>query len=376
MADKRKKSKIKFWISLGIYTLILAVLAVLILKAVWSFAEAYEQAQPGKVIDAYVDKLNQNLWDEGVADTVASMPHEMQTDEECREAIKEILSGEITYVRTTSSEPGLNAYALRCGGGTFGKVYLKQDDTKPSAFKAYGIEINLPYDLRPWVIEKEEFDFSGLYTSIEVTVPEYYSVSLNDHVLGKGYITQDGIEFDALKKYYPYSNSLPHKVTYRYDNIIGTVSPVIFDENGNEVTIDPTRDDSQFLKDSDPGAVARLDDFCSKFLPSYMKYSSGIYSSNPMGGYSDVAQYVKSGSDLDKRLLGALDGMEWAHTYSFKMNDYHFDSALDLGEGNYVCTITGTATSATTGAGENQDTKTFNVIVYDSGKEIRALAIV
>ena len=112
------------------------MLAVLALKAVWSFAEQYQASMPEPVVDRYIAGLNQNLFDEGVADTISAMPHEVQSDEEVQTAVAEILSGEITYARTASDDSNLNAYAILCGDSSFGKVYLKRDETKDPNFKA------------------------------------------------------------------------------------------------------------------------------------------------------------------------------------------------------------------------------------------------
>ena len=185
MSDKRKRSKLIYWVCLLAYTVALAAICLLALKAVWSFAEQYQASMPEPVVEKYIAGLNSDLFDAGVADTIAAMPHEVQTDDECQQAVRDILNGEITYARTATTEADTNAYAICCNDSTFGTVYLKRDETKDRNFKVYGKEISLPYDLRPWVVSREEFDFTGLYTSVQVTIPESYSVQLNGHTLGK-----------------------------------------------------------------------------------------------------------------------------------------------------------------------------------------------
>lgn len=374
---KEKRGTAIYWACLLIYTGVLALLSVLALKAVWSFAEQYQASMPEPVIEKYIAGLNQNLFDEGVAQTISSMPHEVQTDEEVQQAVREILNGEITYARTASDEADMNCYAILCGGSSFGKVYLKHDDTKDSKFKVYGKEINLPFDLRPWVVAKEEFDFTGLYTSVEVTIPENYSVQLNGHTLGEEYIIERGIHYDSLESYYKINPNLPTKVTYRFDDIIGRLDPVIYDADGNEYTVDPDKDDSQYIKPCSAEQLARLDDFCGRFIEPYSRYTSGIYGKNSSAGYAALQQYVLSGSDLDNRLYEALDGYStWAHTNGYSLDSYKLNSAIDLGEGYYVCDVTTETTSVTQAHGEQHDTNNLKILVFDSGSDMRVISLV
>ena len=72
---------------MGIYAVILIVAATFGLTKVWKYAEEYEAAQPSGAMDQYVSELNDKLWGAGIADTIAAMPHEVQTDEEVAEYV-------------------------------------------------------------------------------------------------------------------------------------------------------------------------------------------------------------------------------------------------------------------------------------------------
>lgn len=379
MSKRTKRGKIIYWASLLIYAVLLIVVAFIALKAVWSYAEQYQASMPEPVVEEYIAGLNSNLFDAGVAETISSMPHEMQTDEEVQQAVSAILNGEITYARASSNEPGMNAYAILCDGSSFGTVYLKRDETKSADFVLNGKAVKVPYlnyDLRPWLVAKEEFDFTGLYSSVQVTIPSSYSVQLNGHTLGSEYIVESGIHYDSLKSYYSINPNLPTKVTYRYDNIIGHMDPVIFDESGNEYTIDTTRDDSQYIKSCSAEQLTRLDAFLIQFIQSYCKYTSGVLGEYSAGGYAELQLYVQAGSDLDKRLFAALDGYMWAHTNSYSLDSYVLNGAIDLGEGYYVCDVTTETTSNTSGNGVQQDVNNLKVLVLDSGADIRVISLV
>lgn len=375
MSYKKLRNKIIYWVCLILYTAALCALVVFALKTVWEFAELYEKSMPEPVIDKYMDTLSADLWEEGLAETMASMEHPFQTDEECKAVVLEMLNGEINYVRTTSNEPDTNAYTLRCGSSSFGKVYLTKDTSKKATFTVLDREVQLPWDLRPWLVYKQEFDLTGLYTSVQVTVPSYYSVQVNGTTLTEEHIVESGIPFDSLKNFYSVNPNLPTKCTYRADKIIGQLSPVVLDENGAEYVIDTNRDDSQFIKSCSQEKMVRLNEFCAPFTELYLKYSSGIMGGNSYNGYAALQGYVMPGGDLDSRLYAALDGLSWAHTNAFRLDSYQLVDAIDLGAGFYVCDIVAETTSITQGSGENHDVNQLKVIVFENNGDIRALSL-
>ena len=167
MAVKRKNTGRKtYFICLGIYTILLIAAACFGLNIVWKYAEEYEAALPQKVVDEYVSSLSENLWDDSIAEAIANMPHETQTDEECAQYVKEMLSSGITYNRSASSEGGtVINYELRCNNQVFGKIGLIEDES-------YADDVR--FGMLPWKVFSEEFDFNALYTSVTVTVPKTY----------------------------------------------------------------------------------------------------------------------------------------------------------------------------------------------------------
>lgn len=375
MSYRKTRSKIIYWALLILYTGALMVGAFFALRTVWDFAELYEQSMPDDVIDGYIQSLNGDLWSEGLADTMAAMEHPFQSDEECRDVVMEILNGDIYYVRGFSEDENLDAYSLRCNGSSFGTVYLVKDDTRKATFEVMDRELSLPWDLRPWKVYKQEFDLSGLYTSVQVTVPATFSVQINGVTLGAEHIIEEGIHFDSLKDYYDVNPSLPTKCTYRADKIIGQVRPVILDEAGNEVTIDTERDDSQFLKSCTEQELMYLNDFCAKFTELYLKFSSGIMGGNSHNGYASLTGYIIPGGDLDNRLKAALDGLSWAHTNAYRLDSYQLTGAIDLGGGYYVCDVVAETTAVTQANGEMHDVNHLKIIVYNNNGDLRALSL-
>ena len=364
-----------------LYTLFLLLWAVLLcygayraLGEVWVYAEAYEASRPTHTMDAYVAELSQNLWDEGIADTIKAMPHEVQSDEEVAGHVREMLSGGVSYFRKGGGGEGRAVYGLRCGGREFGAVTLTEAADYESPVDLTKLPWRLiPWSIRPWQVESASFDFSGLYASVEVVVPRTYTVWLNGVKLGREFIVEEDIPLNALKDYYDRCEGLMTKVRYRFDNVIGSIDPEIRDEEGELFRIDPTRDDTQFIRAVTPQKLERLAQFTAGFVDRYLKYTSGAV--DPTAGYKRLGPYILAGSDLDRRMHDAIDGLTWAHTDSVTVDAATLNGALALGDGFYICDVTAEATTSAKGKGETKNTSNMRVIARERNDDIRAVCL-
>lgn len=364
MAKRRKIWAWVYAVFITIYVVVLSGIALFLLSKVWDYAEEYEAARPEPVIEAYVANLRENLWDESIEETISAMPHEAQSNADVAEIVKDMLSNDISYSRQASTGGSSSiVYNLRCGDRVFGQVTLIEDQSKKRDVK---------YDMLPWTIGKEEFDFTGLYSSVEITVPEMYTVELNGWEVTDEYIVEKGIHYDVLEGYYEAYPTLPTKVTYRFEDVLGKLDPVVLDEDGNVVVIDETKDDSQFIHMMEEGAqLTRLKEFADNFTERYRRYITGI--SDPNYGYQTLAVYMQLGSDIDVRMKAAMDGLTWAHTVSFEMEWVELNYAIDLGDGFYILNISSQAKTYHEYQGYNYNLQTMEVIVTDVGNDIRAV---
>ena len=372
MAKVKKKSKsgsAVYAVFLILYIVLLCSVVYFALGKVWTYAEEYENAKPNPVIDAYVAKLNENLFDDTVAATIQAMPHEFQTDEEVAAVIQEMFSSELTYKRSTGGDGNTSVvYAILCEGNAFGRVTLTRDESKAN---------EVQFGNLPWKVASEEFDFSDLYSSLEVTVPQSYSVAVNNRMLGEEFIIERGIPYDVLEPYYADYPQLPTKVTYHVDHILGHLDPVIYNDKGNVIEIDPNQNDSQFIDPIDAGIQARLEAFAVNFSNPYLAYSSNV--SDPHSAYAAVEQYLLPNGDLAARLKLTLDGYEWAHTTSYRFEGAQLVNAIALGDGYYVADIHAQTVITYPNKGDNgvvHDNNGLRVLVYDmDGNDMRAVTV-
>lgn len=365
MAGRKKKgmSRKSYALLLTAWVLILVLASVIGLTKLWNYAEEYEMAQPEIVMNEYVESLNASLSNDTIRETVASMDHEMQSDEECVKIIEELLGGYVTYTRGASPGDGSVCYILKCASGSFGKVYLTED-------KSY--EDESKFGMLPWVISKEEFDFSGLYTGMQVTVPESYGVFINGNKLGEEYIVEKDIPYDMLKDYYEDYSGLPTKVTYRFDHIIGEAETLIKDSEGKETFIDSSKDDSQYLRHCNDKEKERLLSFGKGFCKEYYIFMAGKY--DPTYGYQRLLPYVKLGSDLDERLKLAIDGLYYAHTKDVTTDSVELTDAIWLDDGIYMAMYNATYTTTAADYSVEQKTDSMKLIIVDTAGELRAIS--
>ncbi len=377
----RLGGKIVYTLALLLFGAILALTALKWLERVNDYAEQYELSRPANTIDAYMETLNRDLWNDGIARAVAAMPHEAQSDEEIKAFVQGKLSSGVTAVRKAGSAADSSTihYSLRCNGAEIGEVTLVEDssyqgkvdfDQMPWPLVSKFLPSMLEWGIKPWKVSGDSFHFDDLYNVIEITVPSDYTVLVNGTALGEEYIAETGIHYDVYEEYYKYWDYLPKKVKYRFDHAIGEIKPVVLDAYGNEVEIDPNAGDIQFIAPVEGEELQRFMDFMAAFTERYLVYTSGVKDNGLH--LNELKPYLLPGADLEKRMKDAMDGLSWAHTVSISIEDYQFNNVLILTDGYSVCDVSATAKTFTYGKGEEYRTTNLKVIVFDNGNKILA----
>ena len=366
MKKRNLSGSLAYTFFLLVYIAVVGAIIFFVLGKVWIYAEEYENAMPSKVMDVYIADLNENLFDESIARTISSMPHPFQSDEEVLRLVQEMFSSELTYMRSVGGD-GENTliYAILCEGNAFGTAYLVRDTSKQVEFGNY-----------PWRLEREEFDFTGLYTSQELTAPASYTVVLNGITLGAEHIKQSGIHYDVLEEYYKDFPNLPTKVTYHVDHVLGHLEPQVYDDQGNPTVLDPTRNDSQYIRPIDEGTYAQLNAFVQGFVDPYLRYSSNVV--DPQSGYAAVEPYLYPNGELAARLKLTMDGYGWAHTTSYSFEGAQLVNAIALGDGYYSLDVNAQTVITYPNKGVNgtvRDNNGLRILVVEYMGGIRALSV-
>lgn len=370
-AKKRKKKtklgKIVFAVFMILWTLALCGAVYFGLTLVYKFGGYWEASQIKPKIDAYMDRLSQEIWDENgensIVGLIGELEHPYQTDEECEAAVKELLQEELRYVPAVGEvEQGVKKYDLRCGRITLGQITVRQYPFEPEEFSLLNYFIE-KYDLYPWEVDDQaEYTLDdiktleGLYSDFEITVPSGFSVVLNGHRLTEENIVQRDIPYNCLKEYYDdpsleaYSDvasGLPTKVTYHADKILGHVDYQVLDENGQVCTLDlmdPNLDDSVFIEPISQTLMDRFADFTPQFTRRYLQFCSGageMYSE-----FNVLKHYMVKDSELYDRLYKMIDSyLGWQHNSNFNFNGATLNGATALGNNIYILDVSADAGS-------------------------------
>ncbi len=351
--SKKKKEKIGrvlYGVILTVFAVTLTAIAVICLSDWNKYLIAYEKAQPDTVVASYMEELEGTKWKSEVAEAVAGMEHPFQTDEECEAVINQMLGETIQYSQSYESSTGKLIYNIYCNGNPVGQFQLERDYSQINTIDIGVVELLSTSDtfwfvqgkdqLCPWRVTGEVYDISGFTftSSVTVTVPSNYTVTLNGRTVGPEYITERDIHYDVLEPYYAEFPGLPTKVKYHVDNIFGKLDPVIYDTKGNVVTIDPEKDDSQFMEACSAAETEALSSFAYNFVSPYANFTG---TKNIWGNYGALKQYVKDGSELQQRMdLFIEGGADYMNFYSVSVSDIQVNSVYSLGGGFYVINVT------------------------------------
>ena len=339
---KRRVGKVIYTFFLLLYSFVLIVLVGKVLGDWNKYLTAYENAQYETLVDAYMENLKSSEWDSQVAVAVSTMQHPFQTDEECSEVIHKMLGETLQYQRDNSrSTATCIVYNVYCNGNTVGYFQIEQDLSAANKIDigifAYIFDAS---NLCPWKLTGDSFDISNFTftSSLTVTVPASYSVQLNGHTLGSEYITETGIQYDVLKKYYEEFPDLPTKVTYTVtDLIFGTLDPVIYDQNGKLFEMDSSKNDSQFMEECSAAERSEMETFARSFVEPYARFTG---TKNLWGNYGELKTYVKDGSDLHERMnLFIEGGADYMNFHTVVVSNIDVNSVYALGGGFYVIDV-------------------------------------
>ena len=334
----KAKNKTRSVVGTAIYVVILllwiGVLAagsLFILKQVWDYASVYDQTEVAPVIEAYFEKLDHDKWSSSMDELVHTMDHPTQTDAEVKELIQNKLrENKLSYkVKPGFTRSDSITYNLYCGSDIIGEVVVVHDTTNnlvkdihlPSivvgALAKMGVAIQP--ELYTWKVAEESFDFAdlGLYSSVRITVPDTYRVEVNGVTLGDEYIIERDVEFDVLHNLYYEYEGLPRKVTYKLDKGMGDVQAVVYDQNGNVVTIDKSKSDAQFMPPVDEATRNNMTEFINNFANMFLQMRSNTI--EPMYAYQQLLPYIKEGTELDNRLKQSMIDT-WSHNSYYQFN--------------------------------------------------------
>lgn len=327
MVKVNRKRRWIFPIALMVYALVFLVAMAFGLDFLWDYMEAYEQSRPHVALNAYVQKLTAEYVADASGELIAKIDHNVQTEESCRQAIVDALSGKFTCAKKSAeSDENHHVYAIRCGAKVIGTMEMERCGEEKQGFTV-------------WKVTKDSFDLSYLLTQpISITVPENYCVFLQEKQLESAYISEDKLQYSLLAEFYE-DFTLPYMVTYTAGPFLGEAGFTVKDPDGNPVTIDENTDMNGLLARCTQEQTAALDEIIEDFLNGYMKLTSNTGSS-PRTNYNRLTNYMVTGGNLENRMYSALSGLSWVRDRKAEMLSITTHNYVDIGNGRYMCDVT------------------------------------
>ena len=378
MATKRRNRASGVWTAIYVVILILWILflcacGLYVLNEVWEYASVYDQTQIDPVIEDYFNRLQTNMWTDGMDVLVRTMPHPTKTDAEVKELIQTTLrQNPLSYaVKPGFARSDSVTYNILSGANIIGEVILTHDTTVnlvkdidlPSAVVGVLAKMGVAIqpELYPWKVAGESYDFAelGLYSSVRVTVPENYRVEVDGVTLGPEYIIETGIKYDNLTNLYYEYEGLPTKVTYKLEDSMGDSNVVIYDENGSVFEIDENESDAQFMKQLDEATRLSYTDFINGFADKFLLMRSNTI--EPMYAYSQLQPYIKQGTDMDNRLQQSMIDT-WSHNSYYQFNGSQILRAYEFVNQLIIIEFHAEA-SAQQPAGPNEISSDFRAVI-------------
>ena len=363
VAKTRQKRFGWFLVGLEIYALLAVVGVFFGLRWLWGYLEAYEKSQLYNTVDAFMEQVNVEDMYGAAQSLTAQTDINLQKPEVFYDLIEEAVSGGVTCARNRKlSTQEQVVYMLLSSGKTIGQVSFVAGE--PDEYGHAG-----------WKVSEQSYNFDflleGLHNSY-VTVPSTYTVTVNGYPLDKSYITQDGIQFEAIAEYYE-DYDLPCRVTYTTGYVLGDLEMVITDEQGNVVTPEEAADDARFLDNCSEEEKQQIDAFVQTYLNQYVKFLSSN-NDNRNDNYKALLTLIAKDSFLRTRMKASLDGLQWTNGYTHKIDSITMNGYIRLSEGVYLCDVTYVGTTRSGSSVNHQSVNNMQMILVIEGKNLVAEA--
>ena len=353
VAENTTNRSSRFGTGLVIYVLIFLILSAAGLIFFYDWLAAYEATRPIYAVQAYEAQLRSTgLGAETVA-RLRAVDHEVQSDAEIKASADAILR-EATLIKSSAQSTGdRQAYQVRAGGNVLGTVYFEAKGEKK-------------FNLRAWIPTEEDYDFSAYLEPLSFSVPEDYTVFVNGHPLGGGYITEQDIRYQTLSDYYDEYRSLPTMVTYSV-GILGNADVSMTDGSGSPVSPED-RTEMHFLDTADSGTRSRLSDFAREFVSDYVQFTADVGGSHYVY-YSQLQQMIRPGSPLLDRMAQSLGSFGYTTTRSCKIIEDRVNICMSFSRGVYF--VDYSYTTETVGSAEAvKDSRNVRLVMEEEGDRL------
>lgn len=356
----KKKSKKRYGaliliLCMILYAMLFFTAAAYGLEYLWGVLEAYEGSRTHIAINSYMEKVDAEYICDRSEALIDQIDHHIQSEESCRQVIRDFLKDGISYAKKTSQcTDTKQVYVLRSGGRVIGQFEME----------AIGEPV---HGFTPWQITGDSFDLSFLLTgTVSTLAPHDYPVYVNGALLTEDYIIQTDIHYEVLSDFYE-DYTAPYMVTYEAGPCLGDISLQVTTPDGEPVTIDENTDVNIFLDNCTPDELTQLNTFVEEYIYHYVAFMANYYG-NTQKNYNELVKYILPGTTLETRMDKSIEGLVWIYHTRIGIDQITINRAVALGDSKYLCDVSYTATLS----GTDKTGGDIQLIIVQTGSGLKA----
>lgn len=361
---KEKRPVNRFALGMVIYAAVFLLMLNFGLLKFWDYMDAYESSRPKQAVQAYMETLTPDRVADLSADLIDQVDHNIQTEAQCRQYIKDAV-GKITYAKkSTESTDTRQVFVVRSGSAVIGEFSIKALNPDKYGFTC-------------WELEDESIDVRVLDLFGEpcsVTVPQDHTVAVNGYTLDSTYVTDAKIPYEPVAEFYD-DYDLPYRVSYAVTPIMGQMDVVITDPEGNVVTFDESTDWTPYFHNCTEEEIKALDEFSKIFVERYVAFT-GSRKTNRYANFNKLKSHIDADSELIARLRDAIEGLEFGQSQGDKVASLVANHQVRLDKTHYLCDITYEVdTTGRKGVVRTTTNAKLVVVQTDKGLKVKSMNI-
>ena len=341
----KKGSRIRF--SLFMFLLSAASVALYFL---WNFCDNYEQSLPSRRMNEYIASLTEKRVKRLSVDFVSTLDRNVQSEADSYAEIWKAFTG-VKYRRVASDgSEDRQCYAIVSGKQQLGTVTLVRDPNQKGD--------------KTWKVEEEEYDFSFLINSKRFIVPQHWVVMCGKRRLGVQYIVDPRVKYGFVEEFYDKGFPMPYLVEYEIGNYVGDPQITYFDPDGMEQAPFVLTDGKDQMPRAGKATVRELESYVNQFIPLYV-----LCLANParsaQWNYTRIKPLLVPGSEIDKRLQGAIGGQVFAQSRAVNSQPATIHGVYDLGNTYYLIDLSFTVDTTTDKGHSITDTDMYLAVLME-----------
>ena len=327
-ARKRWRPGFAFYLLLFTVFALAVIFSLFVLLKEW--VAKYDRELPRNVMQRYVDGFGEEDLRRVAAPFLEGLDRNLESPEESFAEVQALMDGTMTFVKNPAecSERDL-CYVMRIGGQDIGKVRLHTDG-----------DVSRKYSTAHWTLAGEEYDFSMLLKSGEVTAADCWRVFFNGRELGEEYLVRGGIPYPELADYYDRFPALPRKCVYAVDSFAaGHAFTVETVPGAGQLPADQVPLDEVLDRCSEEDRTA-IADFCADYAARYVRFSANAGGGDFGTNCAWLRQLILPGTNLYQRLAQSQESLSYTGANYSQVESVELRRAMALDGSTFLVEMT------------------------------------